>query len=122
MKNKQNVHFVIPSSRFASGLFVCQMSPTGSLSLLPLKNKVSFITVYLFRIKQNNRYSSTVASWFHSRFKLAHSCQKEPNLHRNSLSKLLLCNKCIKSYFFSSEKRTLYARVPYKIFSTTARN
>jgi hypothetical protein len=27
---------------------------------------------------------------FHSRFKLAHSCQKKPNLHTNSLNKLLL--------------------------------
>jgi hypothetical protein len=27
---------------------------------------------------------------FHSRFKLAHSCQKKPNLHANSLNKLLL--------------------------------
>jgi hypothetical protein len=26
---------------------------------------------------------------FHSRFKLAHSCQKKPNLHTNSLNKLL---------------------------------
>jgi hypothetical protein len=26
---------------------------------------------------------------FHSRFKLAHSCQKKPNLHANSLNKLL---------------------------------
>jgi hypothetical protein len=27
---------------------------------------------------------------FHSRFKLANSCQKKPNLHTNSLNKLLL--------------------------------
>jgi hypothetical protein len=27
---------------------------------------------------------------FHSRFKLAHSCQKKANLHMNSLNKLLL--------------------------------
>jgi hypothetical protein len=27
---------------------------------------------------------------FYSRFKLAHSCQKKPNLHLNSLNKLLL--------------------------------
>jgi hypothetical protein len=27
---------------------------------------------------------------FHSRFKLAHSCQKKPNSHTNSLNKLLL--------------------------------
>jgi hypothetical protein len=26
---------------------------------------------------------------FHSRFKLAHSCQKKPNLHKNLLNKLL---------------------------------
>jgi hypothetical protein len=26
---------------------------------------------------------------FHSRFKLAHSCQKKPNLHKNSSNKLL---------------------------------
>jgi hypothetical protein len=30
---------------------------------------------------------------FHSRFKLAHSCQKKPNLHTNSLNKLLLLQK-----------------------------
>jgi hypothetical protein len=29
----------------------------------------------------------------HSRFKLAHSCQKNPNLHTNSLNKLLLLVK-----------------------------
>jgi hypothetical protein len=34
---------------------------------------------------------------FHSRFKLAHSCQKKPNLHTNSLNKLLL--KKIKTWF-----------------------
>ncbi|CAH1379927.1 unnamed protein product [Tenebrio molitor] len=28
---------------------------------------------------------------FHSRFKMAHSCQKRPNLHTNSSNKLLLC-------------------------------
>jgi hypothetical protein len=28
-------------------------------------------------------------SSFHSRFKLVHSCQKKPNLHTNSLNKLL---------------------------------
>jgi hypothetical protein len=33
---------------------------------------------------------------FHSRFKLAHSCQKNPNLHTNSLNKLLFL------LFFSS--------------------
>jgi hypothetical protein len=27
--------------------------------------------------------------WFHSCFKLAHSCQRNPNLHTNSLNKLL---------------------------------
>jgi hypothetical protein len=27
---------------------------------------------------------------FHSRFKIAHSCQKRPNLRTNSLNKLLL--------------------------------
>jgi hypothetical protein len=27
---------------------------------------------------------------FHMRFKLAHSCQKKPNLHTNDLNKLLL--------------------------------
>jgi hypothetical protein len=30
---------------------------------------------------------------FHSRFKLAHSCQKKLNLHSNSLNKLLLLIK-----------------------------
>jgi hypothetical protein len=29
---------------------------------------------------------------FHSRFKLAHSCPKKPNLHTNSLNKLLFCH------------------------------
>jgi hypothetical protein len=37
---------------------------------------------------------------FYSRFKLAHSCQKNPNLHTNSLKKLLLMNEkfynCVK--------------------------
>jgi hypothetical protein len=29
---------------------------------------------------------------FHSRFKLAHSCQKKLDLHTNSLNKLLFCS------------------------------
>jgi hypothetical protein len=28
---------------------------------------------------------------FHSRFKMAHACQKRPNLHTNSSNKLLFC-------------------------------
>jgi hypothetical protein len=28
---------------------------------------------------------------FHSRFKMAHTCQKWPNLHTNSSNKLLMC-------------------------------
>jgi hypothetical protein len=39
---------------------------------------------------------------FYSRFKLAHSCQKNPNLHTNSLKKLLIMNKkfynCVKKW------------------------
>jgi hypothetical protein len=31
---------------------------------------------------------------FHSRFKLAHSCQKNPNLHTNSLNKLPFNKGC----------------------------
>jgi hypothetical protein len=37
---------------------------------------------------------------FHSRFKLAHSCQKKPNLHTNSLNKLLLFNEFVCKLFF----------------------
>jgi hypothetical protein len=29
---------------------------------------------------------------FHSRFKMAHACQKRPNLHTNSSNKLLFCD------------------------------
>jgi hypothetical protein len=35
---------------------------------------------------------------FHSRFKLTHSCQKNPNLHTNSLNKLLL-TKMLNVFF-----------------------
>jgi hypothetical protein len=31
---------------------------------------------------------------FHSRFKLVHSCQKSPNLHTNSLNKVLFNKGC----------------------------
>jgi hypothetical protein len=34
----------------------------------------------------------TLKRSFHSRFKLAHSCQKKPNLHTNSLNKLCTIN------------------------------
>jgi hypothetical protein len=37
---------------------------------------------------------------FHSRFKMAHACQKRPNLHTNSSNKLL---------FFSNSDRDFYS-------------
>jgi hypothetical protein len=39
--------------------------------------------------KQLLRKTGTVTMAFHPRFKLAHLCQKKPNLHTNSLNKLL---------------------------------
>jgi hypothetical protein len=33
---------------------------------------------------------NVVFNSFHSRFKMAHACQKRPNLHTNSSNKLLL--------------------------------
>jgi hypothetical protein len=52
--------------------------------------------------KKNVVFNSFVCNWaffgtrgplkrsFHSRFKMAHACQKRPNLHTNSSNKLLL--------------------------------
>jgi hypothetical protein len=46
--------------------------------------------VYSTRSRVNWAFFGTRGSLkrsFHSRFKLAHSCQKKPNLHTNSLNK-----------------------------------
>jgi hypothetical protein len=47
---------------------------------------------------------------FHSRFKLAHSCQKNPNLHKNSSNKLLIVTLLLVSQFWptSAKKPNLY--------------
>jgi hypothetical protein len=39
---------------------------------------------------------------FHSRFKMAHTCQKRPNLHTNSSNKLLFSNLRIDLLLYSS--------------------
>jgi hypothetical protein len=55
---------------------------------------------------QKTLYSTrSCVNWasFHSRFKPAHSCQKNPNLHKNSSNKLLLNHaKDSFSYFLIS--------------------
>jgi hypothetical protein len=49
-------------------------------------------------------------SSFHSRFKLAHSCQREPNLHTNSLNKLLLW----KCFYFEKQ---LFKKIGLRIIT-----
>jgi hypothetical protein len=44
-------------------------------------------------VEQKNVVFNSFVGSFHSRFKLAHSCQKIPNLHTNSLNKLLFVCK-----------------------------
>jgi hypothetical protein len=45
---------------------------------------------------------------FHSSFKLAHSCQKEPKLHTNSLNKRLLSILAVKVAFYLPSRLKCY--------------
>jgi hypothetical protein len=48
---------------------------------------------------------------FHSRFKLALSCQKRPNLHTNSLNKLLFLSTCVLILRESKSENTIISPV-----------
>jgi hypothetical protein len=43
------------------------------------------------RGSSNKKTLYSTRSCVHSRFKMAHACQKRPNLHKNSSNKLLFC-------------------------------
>jgi hypothetical protein len=61
--------------------------------LEPLRGSSNKKTLYSTRSCVNWAFFSTrvpLKRSFHSRFKMAHSCQKRPNLHTNSSHKLLL--------------------------------
>jgi hypothetical protein len=61
----------------------------------PFKGLVDKKTLYSTRSCVNWAFFGTrgpLKRSFHSRFKMAHACQKRPNLHTNSSNKLLLCD------------------------------
>jgi hypothetical protein len=63
------------------------------------KGLVEQKTLYSTRLCVNWAYFGTrgpLKRSFQSRFKLAHSCQKRPNLHTNLLNKLPLSSNVIK--------------------------
>jgi hypothetical protein len=62
--------------------------------LEPLRGSSNKKTLYLTRSCVNWAFFGTrgpLKRSFHSRFKMAHACQKRPNLHTNSSNKLLFC-------------------------------
>jgi hypothetical protein len=70
-------------------------------------------TLYLTRSCVNWVFFGTrgpLKSSFHSRFKLAHSCQKKLNLHTNSLNKLLLW----KCFYFEKQ---LFKKIGLRIIT-----
>jgi hypothetical protein len=77
--------------------------------LEPLRGSSNKKTVYSTRSCVNLAFFGTrgpLKRSFHSRFKMAHACQKRPNLHTNSSNKLLLFFIIRKNYtgitFFAS--------------------
>jgi hypothetical protein len=72
--------------------------------LEPLRSSSNKTTSYSTRSCVNWAFFGTrgpLKSSFHSRFKMAHACQKRSNLHTNSSNKLLL--NCIPGHFFNIE-------------------
>jgi hypothetical protein len=91
--------------------------------LEPLRNKK---TLYSTRACVNWAFFGTrgpLKRPFHSRFKLAHSCQKKPNLHMNSLNNSYLFNEFVCNFgFFWHEWTSLKGpRVPKKAKITQER-
>jgi hypothetical protein len=65
----------------------------GLSDLEPLRGSSNKKTLYSTRSCVNWAFFGTrgpLKRSFHSRFKMAHACQKRPNLHTNSSNKLLL--------------------------------